>query len=57
MKGFESILIHNGWAIAAVGVAIIFTGLTFLAVTISQIHKVISILERKQTPKEKMATK
>jgi Na+-transporting methylmalonyl-CoA/oxaloacetate decarboxylase gamma subunit len=56
MKGFESILIHNGWAIAAVGGAIIFTGLTFLAVAISQIHKVISILERKQTAK-KMATK
>jgi Na+-transporting methylmalonyl-CoA/oxaloacetate decarboxylase gamma subunit len=52
MNGFESILIHNGWGMAAVGGAIIFTGLTFLAVAISQIHKVISILERKQTTKK-----
>ncbi len=42
MNGLEAIAAHNGWAISVVGVSIVFTGLTLLSLTISQLHKVIT---------------
>ncbi len=45
MTGFEAISAHNGWAIAAIGISIVFTGLTLLSIIISQLHKVLEYIE------------
>lgn len=47
MKGLEAIAFHNGWAISAVGVSIVFTGLTLLALIISQLHKVLKFWDER----------
>lgn len=47
MTGFEAIEAHNGWAIAVVGITIVFSGLTMLAIIISQLYKVIDLWERR----------
>lgn len=47
MIGFEAISAHNGWAIAAVGISIVFTGLTLLSLTISQLHKVLRLWDER----------
>jgi len=44
---FEAISTHNGWAIAFVGVTIVFTGLICLSVIISQLHKLVIFWESK----------
>ena len=41
MFGLENITNHNGWAIAAVGASIVFTGLVVLSFVISQIHRLL----------------
>lgn len=43
MTGLEAISAHNGWAIAAVGVSIVFTGLTVLSLTIAQLYKILAL--------------
>jgi hypothetical protein len=45
--GFENIAAHNGWAMAAVGWGIVFTGLTVLSFTIAQLHKVLDIWDNR----------
>ena len=45
MTGLEAIAAHNGWAIAGLGICIVFTGLVLLSLTISQLHKVLALLE------------
>lgn len=45
MNGLEAIAAHNGWAIAGLGITIVFTGLTLLSLTISQLHKILALLE------------
>jgi hypothetical protein len=59
--GLEAIEANNGWAISAVGVSIVFTGLVLLSMSISRIHKVLDIwdnrgniklFKRKQPPSE-----
>jgi hypothetical protein len=47
LYGLENISAHDGWAIALVGVTIVFTGLTLLSLTIAQLHKVLDIWENK----------
>lgn len=47
VTGLEAISAHNGWSIAAVGVSIVFTGLTVLAIILSQLYKVIDLWERR----------
>ncbi|QTA93311.1 OadG family protein [Desulfonema magnum] len=47
MNGLEAIAAHNGWAISVVGVSIVFTGLTLLSLTISQLHKVIKFWDER----------
>jgi len=42
LNGFEAILMYNGFPMAFVGGVIVFTGLAILALSISQIHKIIS---------------
>lgn len=45
MYGFDAISANNGWAIAAVGIMIVFAGLVILATIISQLHKVLGFIE------------
>lgn len=49
MTGLEAISAHNGWAIAAVGISIVFTGLTVLSLIISQLHKVLKLWDDRGT--------
>lgn len=47
MTGLEAISAHNGWAIAILGISIVFTGLTLLSITIAQLHKVLDLWDRR----------
>jgi hypothetical protein len=44
--GFEAISHHNGWAIAVTGACIVFSGLATLSLIISQLHKLVALLDR-----------
>ena len=48
MYGIEAINAHNGWAISAVGITIVFTGLVLLSLVISQFYKVLDLYENPQ---------
>ncbi|MBI9092156.1 MAG: OadG family protein [Desulfobacterium sp.] len=47
MYGIEAIAKYNGWAISAVGVSIVFTGLVLLSLSISRIHKVLDLWDNR----------
>lgn len=47
MKGFEAIAFCNGWRIAAAGVFIVFTALITLSFVISQLHKLLTVWEKR----------
>lgn len=53
MIGIENITANNGWAMAAVGAMIVFTGLVVLSFVISQIHKILSFWEDRQQKRVK----
>jgi hypothetical protein len=46
--GFESITSNNGWAMAAVGATIVFSGLVVLSFVISQIHKLLILWDDRE---------
>lgn len=46
MVGFEAITHNNGWTIAVTGACIVFTGLATLSLIISQLHKLVALLDR-----------
>jgi hypothetical protein len=46
--GLENITNHNGWAIAAAGASIVFSGLVVLSFVISQIHRLLQLWENRQ---------
>ena len=46
LYGFEAISHHNGWVAAATGACIVFAGLSTLAFLISQLHKLLNLLDR-----------
>ena len=48
MFGIENITQNNGWAMAAVGASIVFSGLVVLSLAISQIHKILKLWEDRQ---------
>ncbi|MEJ2221345.1 MAG: OadG family protein [Desulfobacterales bacterium] len=48
MIGIENITIHNGWAMAAVGATIVFSGLVVLSFVISQIHKLLKLWDDRE---------
>jgi len=50
VTGFEAISHHNGWAMAVAGALIVFSGLVVLSFIISQIHRLMPLLERKKAP-------
>jgi hypothetical protein len=43
--GFEAIAAHNGWAMALAGALIVMAGLAVLSFVISQLHRIVDILE------------
>ena len=45
MYGFDAINASNGWAISAVGITIVFTGLVLLSLVISQLYKVVELFD------------
>jgi Na+-transporting methylmalonyl-CoA/oxaloacetate decarboxylase gamma subunit len=47
VQGIAAITAANGWNMAITGVCIVMAGLAFLATVISQLHKLIAILEGK----------
>lgn len=47
MTGLDAIAAANGWSIAAVGVSIVFTGLSVLSLMISQLHKLLTFWENR----------
>ena len=46
MFGLEAIAQNNGWTIAVTGAGIVFTGLATLSFVISQLHKLVALLDR-----------
>ena len=57
LYGLEAINANNGWAISAVGISIVFTGLVVLSLVISQLHKVVDLYENPEKIKEWFAPK
>ncbi len=55
MHGLAAISAHNGWAMALAGACIVITGLAVLAFIISQLHKIVNLLE-KRTGKAELPT-
>ncbi len=51
MYGFEAINAHNGWAMAVTGVIIVMIGLSVLSFIISQLHRIIDIVDNRHTRK------
>jgi hypothetical protein len=47
LYGFENISANNGWAMAAVGATIVFLGLVVLSLTISQLYKLLYLIENR----------
>ena len=54
MYGLEAISAYDGWAMAIAGPLIVMSGLAILALVISQLHKVVDILERNEKKQEEM---
>jgi Na+-transporting methylmalonyl-CoA/oxaloacetate decarboxylase gamma subunit len=52
--GIENISANNGWAMAVIGITIVFLGLVVLAFVISQIHKILAFWEKRQQKSEKV---
>ncbi|MCD6586056.1 MAG: hypothetical protein J7K96_09880 [Desulfobacteraceae bacterium] len=48
MNGLEAIAFYNGWKISATGICIVFTALCTLSFIISQLHKGLSIWEKRE---------
>jgi len=49
LYGFTAISTHNGWAMAIAGALIVFAGLVVLSAAISQLHKILMLLEKKDS--------
>jgi hypothetical protein len=49
LNGLEAIAAHNGWAIAALGVSIVFSGLIMLSLILSQLYKVLNFWDERGT--------
>ena len=53
MYGLEAITANNGWAMSLAGALIVFAGLVILSTVISQLHKILSIGDKKQIDEHK----
>jgi len=45
---FENIAANNGWSMALAGALIVMTGLTVLSFIISQLHRLVGFMEKKE---------
>jgi hypothetical protein len=54
MSGLDAIIHHNGFAMAAVGITIVFTALVTLSLIISQLHRMLLIWDDRRTYIEKV---
>jgi len=50
LYGLEAIAHNNGWTIAVTGACIVFAGLSALSFVISQLHKLVALLDRPPKP-------
>lgn len=48
MFSFQNISANNGWAMALAGALIVMTGLSVLSFIISQLHRLVGFLEKKE---------
>lgn len=48
LYGLEAISANNGWAMAITGPLIVMSGLSILAIIISQLHKMVAIFDKKE---------
>ncbi|MEA1966913.1 MAG: OadG family protein [Thermodesulfobacteriota bacterium] len=48
MYGLQAISANNGWAMSAVGITIVFTGLVMLSFSIAQLHKILALWENRK---------
>ena len=55
MFRFELISANNGWAMALAGALIVMSGLTVLSFIISQLRRLVDLVETKAAPEEKNA--
>ncbi len=56
MYGLEAIQAQNGWAMAFTGAVIVMTGLAVLSFIISQLHRIIDIVDGLMNRKSKNTT-
>jgi len=47
LYGLQAITAQNGWAMALVGAIIVFSGLFVLTLAISQLHKILTLFDKK----------
>jgi hypothetical protein len=47
---FQNIAANNGWAMAFAGALIVMSGLTVLSFIISQLHRIVGMVEKKAAP-------
>lgn len=47
MFSIEAISINNGWAMSALGILIVFSGLLLLSLTVAQLHKILKLWDKK----------
>lgn len=52
VQGLAAITANNGWAMALTGATIVITGLSLLSFIISQLHKIVEALEKKEKKEE-----
>ena len=55
MQGLAAINAVNGWSMALAGACIVMTGLATLAFIISQLHRIVSLIEKKPKPDESIS--
>lgn len=53
MYGLEAIQAHNGWAMAITGAVIVMIGLSVLSFIISQLHRIIDMVDGRNDRKSK----
>ena len=53
MYGLEAIQAHNGWAMAVTGAVIVMIGLSVLSFIISQLHRIIDMVDGRNDRKSK----
>ena len=56
MYGFEAISHHNGWAMAIAGALIVMSGLAVLSFIISQLQRVVKLIENRDQKKSGQIT-